>query len=568
MTSPHRTAATDHAQVLDTLVREWVRLLPAVDPAPDAHFFTLGGQSLDAVRLCSSLGRRWGIEVPLDLVFSHPRLGEQAAALAEHVERARPTRPTVHAVPRDGRLALSAAQERMVLRDHRLDAEGRPPYVRVTPWAGRVRGPLDTAALQQALDGVAVRHEALRCVFEVVDGQPRVRVVDPDATTVPLVVTDLSGTPVDEADPSVGTGTAWPDASAGLDRALVLAVAESDRPHSRRTSPRLRAHLWRLGPDDGVLLLVVDHIVSDAASVQVLLREVGALYRTAVTGQAASAADLPDLPVQLLDHNAWQRSWLQGEALESLVRYWQPIVQPGPFFPELRLPFCRSEARPTAFQGVSHLLALGDTETRHVLELSRASGTTLLTVVLASLQGALALETGNGDVTVGVPDSGRLTDQAADLIGWFSQTVLMRTDLTGDPTFQEAVARVHGTVVAAQRHRGLGFAAVTDHLAGTRRSAPVSMVYLDVSVQGDDALRLPHCSVETLTLPITASGLGLSIWATLRDDALHLSVIHGLELYDPEPVRAFLDRWLGLLAAGTASPGRRLSDLVPGRTWR
>jgi amino acid adenylation domain-containing protein len=295
--------------------------------------------------------------------------------------------------------------------------------------AVELRGRLEAGALGDAFRQVVQRHEALRTTFTSVAGEP-VQVIHPEPVEPPMTVVDLSGLCEGEVER--------------------LARVEASRPFDLESGPLLRVLLVRLGPERHLLLLTMHHLVSDAWSVGVLIREVSALYRC--------AGDLPPLPVQYADFAVWQRAWLQGETLERPLAWWRERLAGAP--PALKLP-----AEPQA-GGSRQPLSLPDTAGLEAL--ARAEGTTLFVALLAGFQALLHRWTGQEDLVIGTPFANRRRAEVQGLIGFFVNTLPIRADLAGRPSFRELLRRAREQVLGVHEHQDLPFERIVEELRPER----------------------------------------------------------------------------------------------------
>ncbi|HEV2733862.1 MAG TPA: condensation domain-containing protein, partial [Longimicrobiaceae bacterium] len=365
-------------------------------------FFELGGHSLLATQVVSRVRQALGVEVPLRALFEVPTV----AGLAGRVEALRSAgaaaAPPIGRVPREGPLPLSFAQQRLWIVD-RL-APGGSAYN--LPHALRLRGPLDAAALRASLDALVERHETLRTTFAEQDGAP-VQVIHPPAA-VPLPVLDLRAL-----------------AAAGrLAAAERLVDEEAERPFDLERGPLLRGTLLRLAGDDHVLCFTLHHVVTDGWSMDVLVREVSALYAAFSRGEAPR---LPALPVQYADFAAWQRAWLSGATLEAQVGFWKGELAGAP--PVLEIPVDRLRSAATSTRGQSHGFALPAELSRELRALARREGATLFMTLLAAWQALLGRWAGQDDVVVGTPIAGRNRRETEGLSGFFVNMLALRADL-------------------------------------------------------------------------------------------------------------------------------------------
>ncbi|MCF2135464.1 condensation domain-containing protein, partial [Mycetohabitans sp. B3] len=376
-------------------------------------FFALGGHSLLAVRLMNRVSAL-GADVPLAALFATPTLAAFAAALEVHLQQGTDALPEITPVPREGNLPLSFAQQRLWFLAQ-LDGGSDTYHI---PLALHVRGPLDRAAWQQALDALLARHEALRSTFVSVEGQPQMQLLPADRG-VPLRWHDLRGVPY---------------AQAQLAR---LSHEAAHAPFDLAHGPLLRACGIRLADDEYVLVLTQHHIVSDGWSIGVLVRELNALYMAACRSQPDP---LPPLAVQYPDYAAWQRQWLTGERLQAQSDYWRATLADAPVL--LALPTDRPRPAQQSFAGAQVPVHIDAATTRALKRLSAEYGTTLFMTVLAAWSAVLARLSGQHDVVIGTPSANRHHRQIEPLIGFFVNTLALRVDLSGEPDIAELLARV------------------------------------------------------------------------------------------------------------------------------
>ncbi|HLL45429.1 MAG TPA: condensation domain-containing protein, partial [Longimicrobiaceae bacterium] len=380
------------------------------------NFFELGGHSLLATRAVARVLPALGVEMPLRALFE----AQTVAELAERIDAARragagAAPPPLVRAPREGPLPLSFAQQRLWFID-RLEP-GSTAYS--VPLPLRLRGALDPRTLERAIGEVVRRHEALRTVFDETDGEP-VQTVRP-AGAPPLSVCDLSG-----------LAEAAREAEAGR-----LVRDDARRPFDLRRGPLLRAGLLRLAADRHVLVLCMHHIVSDGWSTGVLFRELAALYPAFLAGEASPLAE-PE--VQYADYAAWQRSWPEGGLLERQLAWWRESLAGAP--PVLDVPTDRPRRALPGARAASVARRLGRGASERLRATAREQGATLHMALLAGLDVLLARWSGEEEVVVGTPTAGRSRVELEGLIGFFVNTLALRADVSGDPSFRELLGRV------------------------------------------------------------------------------------------------------------------------------
>ncbi|MBV9773819.1 MAG: AMP-binding protein, partial [Gemmatimonadetes bacterium] len=432
----------------EVLAGIWAEVLGIERVGVEEGFFELGGHSLLATQVVSRTREAFGVELPLRAVFEAPTV----AALAGRVEAlrggARVASP-IERAPRGRDLPLSFAQQRLWLVD-RLEP-GSAAYN--MPYALRLGGGLDPGALRGSVDALVERHETLRTVFAERGGVP-MQVVHP-SLRVALPTLDLADLPEAERERA----------------AERLAQEEALRPFDLARGPLLRSTLLRLGAEEHVLLFTLHHIVSDGWSMEVLVREVSALYEGLRRG---GGARLPELPVQYADYAIWQREQLGGEVLEAQLTYWRERLADAP--PLLEIPTDRPRTAERSARAKSHDFTLPARVSQGLRALSRREGATLFMALLAAWQALLSKYAGQEDVVVGTPIAGRTRRETEGLIGFFVNMLALRADLEGDPTWAELVGRVREAALGAYAHQELPFERLVEEL-GVERSLTYTPVF-------------------------------------------------------------------------------------------
>src|SRR5215213_7151460 len=403
----------------------------------------------------------------------------------------------------------------------------------------RVKGSLDAGALQKALGAIVARQEALRTTFAVVDGSP-LQVISP-ALEVPLPVEDLSSLPGAEREEAVQQ---W--------------VHEAARePFDLERGPLFRAGLLRLGEEEHVLLVTMHHVVSDGWSLGVFWRELGALYEAFVRGEPSP---LEEPPVQYADYALWQRRWLTGEVLGEQLGYWKDqLADVG----SLELPTDHPRPAVRAHLGARQELALPESLTRSLKELSRQEGTTLFMVLLGAFQVLLARYSGQEDIAVGSPIAGRNQAETEELIGFFVNTLVMRTDLSGDPSFREVLSRVREVALGAYDHQDLPFEKLVEELQPERdlSRVPLSQVFFALQNVPREDLKLPNLTLERQNVAGGTVKFDLSLFLFEEDQGLKGRLVYNADLFDDPTIERMLGHLQTLLRGIVEDPDQHLSDL-------
>jgi hypothetical protein len=336
---------------------------------------------------------------------------------------------------------LSFAQQRLWILDQ-LDP-GTPAFN--LPAAARLKGPLDAAALARTLNEIVARHESLRTTFAMNGGTP-VQVITP-SLEVDLPLVDLSDTDPEQHEANVQR----------------LANEELARPFDLSRGPLLRALLIRLEPEHHVFLMIMHHIVSDGWSMIVFLRELAQIYASLSLDKPSP---LPPLSIQYADFATWQREWLKDAVLEAQLGYWKERLNGD--IAVLNLPTDHPRPAIQTFNGGTHTLLLPPALQEALNALSRREGTTLFMTVLAAFKTLLYRYCGESDVTIGTPIANRNRSEVEPLIGFFLNTLVLRTDLSGNPTFRELLGRVRDVALGAYAHQDIPFELLLEQLQPER----------------------------------------------------------------------------------------------------
>jgi len=520
--------------VEEVLARIWRDVLGVDRVGVHDRFFDLGGHSLLATAVVARARALLGAELTVRALFDAPTVEALARAVgagpgaADSGEIARGSR--------EGSLPVSFQQRQLWLLD-RLQP-GLALYN--VPAAWRLRGALDAAALARALAGVALRHEPLRSVFRVEGGEP-VQVVLPGGP-VPLPVEDLSALPGDARGAAV--------------RARLRRSAEA--PFDLERGPLFRAALLRLGEEEHVLLLEMHHVVCDGWSLAVLYAELGALYAAAGAGAA-----LPELPLAYGDYAAWQRATLAGERLERHVAWWRGRLAGAPTL--LELPTDRPRPAARSHRGAVHHFTLPAPLAEAVETLARREGATPYMVLLAAWQLLLARYAGVDEVVVGSPVGNRPRPELEGLVGFFANTVALRTRLSGDPTFREVLRRVRETTLDAYEHQEAPFETLVEALQPERSLGqnPLFQAFFALQNTSAGTLCLPGLAVDALPVETGTAKFDLSLFLARNEAGLEGMVEYATDLFDAATAARIAAHLEVLLEAAAADPGRPASALSP-----
>ncbi|MDQ2815337.1 MAG: amino acid adenylation domain-containing protein, partial [Actinomycetota bacterium] len=515
-------------------------------------FFDLGGHSLLATRLVSRVRAVLGVELAIRAVFEYPTVASLAGAL----EGAQAARPPLVPAPRPERLPLSFAQQRLWF----LEQFEGPGTAYNLPFAWRLAGPLDAAALTAALTDVAARHESLRTIFTVDGGQPYQHIIPAGQATVPVTISTARSAEL--------TG-------------LIDAAARHEFDLARELP--IRAWLFTLAEPEPepepehVLLLLCHHIASDGWSMPVLMSDLAEAYQARCDGRAPGWAPLP---VQYADYALWQQDLLGSGSgagqdtdggtgvLAGQVRYWRQALAGLP--EELALPFDRPRPAQPSRRGGMVSRPLADPALHAALtDLAREHQATIFMIVHAGLAALLSRMGAGTDIPLGAAVAGRTDEAVHDLIGLFVNTMVLRADVSGDPSFAELLGRVRETVLSAQARQDMPFERLVEVLNPVRSPSrhPLFQVMLVDEIIPTDWQLLPGLQVQAESVPAANAkfDLTLGVHQDLDDDGAPAGIQADLEyardLFDRGTVRALAGRLGRLLRQVAGDPGRRVSEL-------
>ncbi len=505
-------------------------------------FFELGGHSLLATRVMARVAPALRVELPLRALFEAQTVAELAARVdAARREGAGVAVPPLVRAARDARgaLPLSFAQQRLWFIDRLEPGSGAYNL----PLALRLRGPLDAPVLARVLGEIVRRHEALRTVFPETGGEPAQVVRAAPAGAAPLPAVDLTGLAGEAREAE----------------AMRLVRREALRPFDLARGPLLRARLLRLADDEHVLLLAMHHIVSDGWSMGVLTRELSALYGAFRRGEGSP---LPPLPVQYADYATWQRGWLSGETLERQLAWWRERLAGAP--PLLELPVDRPRAAAAGETRAGRIpFALPAATAGALRSLARREAATPSMALLAAWQALLGRYAGQEDVVVGSPIAGRNRVETEGLIGFFVNTLALRTDLGGGPSFRELLGRVGETALGAYARQDLPFDRLVEELAPERSltHTPLFQVMFSPQAGGGGELRLEGVRAEELELEAETAKFDLTLVLAEAPEEIGGALLYRASLWDAATARRMLGHFRVLLDAAAADPARPVDEL-------
>lgn len=529
-TEPAGAAVAPRTPHEEAVAAIWREVLDRPDIGVLDDFFELDGTSLQAINVVSRLRETWGTEISARDFFECPTVEALAAALAA---AGVPTRPSVTPRPPDEPPVLSYDQQRLWLED-----QLRPGAAYNVHGRRRLTGPLDVPALERSVRAIIARHESLRTRFGIQHELP-VQLVDEPDEDWRIDFRDLTADPEDP-----------------LATALRLADEQAEEPFDLTRGPLLRCLLIRVAEDDHVLAVTAHHIVCDNWSIGLFIQELTTLY--AAGGDPASAG-LEPLGIQYRDYAAWQRRWLAGEAVAAQVDYWRQHLEGAPA--SLALPATGRRAATARGRSGRLRSQLSEQHTTAVAELCRAYGVTPFMTAVATLATVLGRWSGQHAVVIGVPVTVRNEPALERLIGFFVNTIPLRVDLSGDPTFAELITRVREAALGGYAHADVPFDLLLTELRVARdpNRAPVFQVLVN-AIDGLGEQELSGVRATELAGPVPPSKLDLTL--SLRDarGGLSLELDYDADRYQGSMMRVLLDQVGVLLRAAAEDPARGIRD--------
>jgi len=565
---------TPRTPIEEIIAETWAGMLKIPVPGVGQNFFGLGGHSLQAIEVLCRLRKQFSVGLSINDFFTKPTVAQQAALVSERLAgdgeaQQEPTPGSTDTAP--GRLPTGRDALEEILLQRRsavIDQAVIPPRDRssacpLSPaqerlWfleqlhpgmrayneggAVRLRGRLDIGLLERALNVVIERHEVLRTLIQVVDGQP-IQVIQ-DSWPIPLERIELSALPIQQRD-------------AEVDR---LVTEQLRRPFDLTTTPGIRGTVARLDEDDHVFILSMHHIVCDGWSLGIVYRELGAIYR-ALSRQEPH--HLPAPPLQYADYAAWQQQKVARNEFAKEEAFWKEYLDGAP--DTLDLP--TKQARPGTFtyQGEKRIFSLGRDATERIRSFSRSEGVSLFMTLTAAFDTLLYRYTGQDDVVLGVPFANRDRDELASLFGFLIDFHALRTDLSGNPSFRELLGRVRKGLLDLEENRALPFDKVVEILQ-PRRDLSRALLFQTLVVWRDRQVQMQFMELDGLTVSYVKAHPGaakydLSLYLTDAGDEIWLEVEYCTDLFDEGTIRRMAGHYQRLLEGIVADPGQPISQL-------
>ncbi len=500
-------------------------------------FFALGGHSLLASQVIARVRAAFKREIPLRTIFEAPTVAKFAAQIEPQLNQASST--TTSALRHKANiehLPLSFSQRRLWFLDQLEPNSATYNLSKIV----RLQGALDEIALWQALQTIVARHDILRTSFTATNGEA-VQVIAA-SIAMDLPITDLRESPLVSRE-------------AEAEKVAKTMAAE---PFDLTRSPLLRVGLIKLSSEDHLLVLVFHHIISDGWSVGVLLQELGTLYQALLAGQEPA---LPALPIQYADYAVWQQDYLQGDVLAEQLQYWKQQLAGAPAL--LQLPTDQPRPAVQRYRGAQVSLQLPAHLRAELQTFSQRQGVTLFMTLLASFQVLLARYSQQEQIVVGTPIAGRTRIETEPLIGFFVNTLALRGDLSGHPSFEELLQRTREAALGAYVHQELPFEKLVEELQPARSLsyAPLFQVMFALQNAPRADMQWGDVQLTSVRLPSNSAKFDLSLDVYFNDEGLAARLEFDRDLFTPETTTRMLQQWQTLLEGIAQTPSQPIHAL-------
>ena len=535
--SARRGFTPPRTPVEELIAAVWAELLGLERVSVHESFFELGGHSLLATQLISRLRQVFGVDVPLRVLFEEPTLAGLAARVESLAQGGAGVPEAIGPAPREGRLPLSYAQERMWFL-YQLEPES-PAYNSAR--AFRVHGRIDRRALERALAEVVRRHESLRTTFDG-DDEGQAWQVIAAGLPVEVPVVDLVGLPAGAREGETGR----------------LLGAGVRRPFDLVRGPLMRILLLRYDTGEHMLVFAMHHIAADAWSRGVFIRELITAY-AAFAGQEDPG--LAPLPLQYADFAVWQRRWMAGERLEGELAYWKRQLAGASGRLDLPTDFPRPPFQ--TFRGGQVVFDLSPGQAEQVAGLSRREGVTPFMALLAVFLVFLQRASGQDDLSVGTDIANRNRAELEGLIGLFVNNVVLRVSLAGDPPFRELLRRVREVTLGAYAHQDLPFDRLVTALRPRRDPArtPLFQVLFVAQNVPLPPLELPGLRLEPVEIDTGMCKFDLAVFVSGTGGRLSMTWNYSTDLFSEATIRRLEGHFEKLLESAQERPGAPLGEL-------
>ncbi|OKH38899.1 non-ribosomal peptide synthetase [Calothrix sp. HK-06] len=514
----------------------WRQVLKVENISIHDNFFELGGHSLLATLLISRIRQTFNQEIPLHLLFEYPTIYQLSLAIdiTEQTQNGL-LLPPIEPRQQQENLPLSFGQQRLW-----FFAQLEPNSTAYNmPLKLRLQGILNINALEKSIAEIIQRHEILRTNFIFKNGEPT-QVINKNID-FKLPIIDLQSLPDERREIE----------------AEKIAKKEAEKFFNLAEDFLFRVHLLQLNAEKYLLLFNIHHIIFDGWSDDILQRELTALYQAFSTG---NSLQLPELSIQYADFALYQHYWFTDEFLESQLVYWKQ--QLGGTLPVLELPTDFPRPQVQTYQGASHTLSLSSELTASLKSLCQKEGVTLFMTLLAAFKVLLSRYSGQEDIIVGTPVAGRNRTEIENLIGFFVNTLALRSDLSGNPSFRELLNRVRQVTLGAYAHQDLPFQKLVEQLKLAKNVSynPVFHVWFNMINLAEDSFKLNDLTVEPISILDITSKFDLNLYVGEKDNQIHLRFVYNTVLFNAETIEWMGTHFQKLLEEISTHPEKTISS--------
>ena len=535
---------------VDRMIMEiWSDILGLPEIEPQSNFFALGGKSLMAIQYISRLRDQIPVVLSLSDFFENPTIAQQAAIVRKRLSISSAdendggflSRVDLQPIPsRDPALPclLSLSQERLWFMEQ--FTSGEPVYNEAE--AVRLDGKLDIDLFERALNAVVERHEILRTTIESRDGTPIALVHE--HWPLKLTKVDLSHLPVEEREAELAK----------------LLVEQPRQPYHLEAEPGIRAAVIQLSDEENAFILMMHHIICDRLSVGVLWGDLGKLYQASLRN---GASPLPALPIHYGDYSSWQRLPAREARFEGDISFWKKELQDAPTF--INLPTDRPRPSTNSYRGNKLPFRIKSPLAEDLQHLCKRERTTLFNVFATALNTLLYRYTSQDDILLGIPVADRDRLDLQQLIGFLLDTHILRTDLSGNPSFRQLLGRVQKSMLGLYSHQSVPFQRVVAALNPERSLSYAPLFQVMLNWRDPDAelqfIGFPGFKVRPLLAQCKISKFDLTFLVTETSENIELEVEYNTDLFDADRIERMFDHLCVLLEGAARDPEQGIAEM-------
>ncbi|OJW54632.1 MAG: hypothetical protein BGO67_05225 [Alphaproteobacteria bacterium 41-28] len=527
-------------QIEQELVKIWSEVLCIEKIGIHDNFFRIGGHSLLATQVISRIRSIYNVDLSLRSFFDHPTI----LALSQDIELLKTNDllsyvPPILAQQRPEVLPLSFAQQRLWFLDQLIPDTA----LYNVPTALRLSGNLNLQNLVDAFNALITRHEILRTIFPVIEGEARQLILPHLTVRLSENLQDFSALPESQQRTSVEN----------------LASQEAYTPFDLSSGPLIRLKLLKLSSQEHIFLMTLHHIIADGWSMSIFFKELSALYNAYLEDKEL---DLPPLPIQYADFALWQRNWLQGKVLEAQLSYWKSQLSDIPDL--LELPTDKPRPKELTYKGNYYQVTLSKEVKDKLNLLSQEQGCSLFMTLLAAFQILLHRYTRQKDIVVGSPIANRHYKEIEGLVGFFVNTLALKTTFEGTESFLDILHQVKDTTLHAYQHQDVYFDQLVDHLNVTRElnKNPVFQVEFSLDSSLSEApYFLSGLTVDPISTSYVVSTFDLKVGALEHEEGIDIEFKYAIDLFEEETIKRFSSHFEEIIKAILNNPDHLIQTL-------